>query len=92
MLVAGLTVDIFDGGEPEPSFRAAEARLTEARAFAPDGLLGLAAGSNMDLAKITKPLFCRMAVNHAPTLATAKFPVRFYHWIQKRPRRYRLRK
>jgi alcohol dehydrogenase len=53
LVEAGLTVEIFDGGEPEPSFRAAEACLTKARAFAPDGLLGLGGGSNMDLAKIT---------------------------------------
>src|ERR1700722_5859665 len=33
LVEAGLTVDIFDGGEPEPSFRAAEACLTKARAF-----------------------------------------------------------
>jgi alcohol dehydrogenase class IV len=53
LVEAGLTIDIFDGGEPEPSFRAAEACLTKARAFTPDGLLGLGGGSNMDLAKIT---------------------------------------
>ncbi|HEV8060254.1 MAG TPA: iron-containing alcohol dehydrogenase [Gemmataceae bacterium] len=49
---AGLTVDTFDGGEPEPSFRAAAACLDWAKSFAPDGLLGLGGGSNMDLAKI----------------------------------------
>jgi alcohol dehydrogenase class IV len=49
---AGVSVATFDGGEPEPSFRAAGACLEQARSFAPDGLLGLGGGSNMDLAKI----------------------------------------
>src|SRR5580704_19367850 len=49
---AGVEVEIFNGGEPEPSFRAAEACVAQARAFHPDGLLGLGGGSNMDLAKI----------------------------------------
>jgi alcohol dehydrogenase class IV len=49
---AGLIIDTFDGGEPEPSFRAAAACLDRARSFAPDGLIGLGGGSNMDLAKI----------------------------------------
>jgi alcohol dehydrogenase len=52
MVEAGVAVDTFDGGEPEPSFRAAEACLDKARSFQPDGLLGLGGGSNMDLAKI----------------------------------------
>ncbi len=50
---AGVTVGVFDGGEPEPSFRAARACIGMARAFRPDALLGLGGGSNMDLAKIT---------------------------------------
>src|SRR5262249_53804583 len=45
--------EIFSGGEPEPSMRAAEACIAQARTFAPDALLGLGGGSNMDLAKIT---------------------------------------
>src|SRR5262249_52399536 len=44
---------VFNGGEPEPSMRAAEACLGLARQFQPDVLLGLGGGSNMDLAKIT---------------------------------------
>ncbi len=52
LIEAGLTADTFDGGEPEPSFRAAAACLERAKSFAPDGLLGLGGGSNMDLAKI----------------------------------------
>src|SRR5438034_3464358 len=45
--------ELFTGGEPEPSFRAADACIEMARQFRPDVLLGLGGGSNMDLAKIT---------------------------------------
>ncbi|HMF14948.1 MAG TPA: iron-containing alcohol dehydrogenase [Gemmataceae bacterium] len=48
----GVLVEVFSGGEPEPSFRAAEACIAAARDFKPDALLGLGGGSNMDLAKI----------------------------------------
>ncbi len=50
---AGVIIDIFSGGEPEPSIRAAEACIAHAREFKPDGLVGLGGGSNMDLAKIS---------------------------------------
>lgn len=53
LTAAGVTVDLFDGGEPEPSLRAAEACIVAARGVQPDALLGLGGGSNMDLAKIT---------------------------------------
>ncbi|HXG12619.1 MAG TPA: iron-containing alcohol dehydrogenase [Gemmataceae bacterium] len=53
LLDAGVTVEVFDGGEPEPSMRVAEECVARARKFAPDALLGLGGGSNMDLAKIT---------------------------------------
>src|SRR5262245_36049962 len=49
----GAAVEVFSGGEPEPSFRAADACLAAARQFRPDVLVGLGGGSNMDLAKIT---------------------------------------
>jgi alcohol dehydrogenase len=48
-----VVVEIFSGGEPEPSLRAADAAILKARAFKPDAILGLGGGSNMDLAKIT---------------------------------------
>jgi alcohol dehydrogenase class IV len=48
----GVLVEVFSGGEPEPSFRAAEECIAAARAFKPDVILGLGGGSNMDLAKI----------------------------------------
>jgi alcohol dehydrogenase len=50
---AGVTVELFDGGEPEPSLRAADACIAAARRFGPDAIVGLGGGSNMDLAKIT---------------------------------------
>jgi alcohol dehydrogenase class IV len=50
---SGVLVEVFSGGEPEPSFRAAEACIVAAHDFKPDALLGLGGGSNMDLAKIT---------------------------------------
>ncbi len=53
---AGVTVATFDGGEPEPSLRAAETCLALARDFRPDMLVGLGGGSNMDLAKICAAL------------------------------------
>jgi alcohol dehydrogenase class IV len=49
---ARLAVEVFDGGEPEPSFRAAERAIEIARQFRPDALVGLGGGSNMDLAKM----------------------------------------
>ena len=53
---AGAAVETFDGGEPEPSVRAADACIATARRFKPDAVLGLGGGSNMDLAKITATL------------------------------------
>jgi alcohol dehydrogenase class IV len=50
---AGIAVETFSGGEPEPSLRAADACIAMARQCRPDALLGLGGGSNMDLAKIT---------------------------------------
>jgi alcohol dehydrogenase class IV len=56
LVMTGLAVDAFTGGEPEPSMRAAEKCLEQARSFRPDALVGLGGGSNMDLAKITAAL------------------------------------
>jgi len=52
LLESGLTVDVFDGGQPEPSFAVAEQALAFARDAHPDVLIGLGGGSNMDLAKV----------------------------------------
>jgi len=48
-----IQLEVFTGGEPEPSFRAAEACIETGKNFKPDAILGLGGGSNMDLAKIT---------------------------------------
>jgi alcohol dehydrogenase class IV len=50
---AGVTCELFTGGEPEPSLKATYAAIAAGRDFRPDGVLGLGGGSNMDLAKIT---------------------------------------
>src|ERR1700722_2075441 len=52
LAAGGLAVETFPGGEPEPSFGAAEACLDSARSFRPDVLVALGGGSNMDLAKM----------------------------------------
>ena len=51
--IDGVAVEIFAGGEPEPSLQAARTAIEQARAFRPDAVIGLGGGSNMDLAKIT---------------------------------------
>jgi alcohol dehydrogenase class IV len=48
----GIVLEIFSGGEPEPSLKAAHAAIEAARAFRPDAVLGLGGGSNLDLSKI----------------------------------------
>lgn len=49
---AGVAVDIFDGGVPEPSDTVVDAATVHARAFKPDLVIGLGGGSNMDVAKV----------------------------------------
>lgn len=44
-------VKVFAEGEPEPSLQLAERAVEFARSFAPDAVLGVGGGSNMDLAK-----------------------------------------
>jgi alcohol dehydrogenase class IV len=53
---AGVVVEVFSGGEPEPSMKAALASHAAAGQFQPDVVLGLGGGSNMDLAKMTAVL------------------------------------
>src|SRR5262249_60780158 len=45
---ANVTFEIFAGGEPEPSFRAADECIRQSKRFGPDAMLGLGGGSNMD--------------------------------------------
>ncbi len=49
----GVVVEVFDGGEAEPSLAVADDSIGVARDFKPDAIVGLGGGSNMDLAKIT---------------------------------------
>jgi len=53
---AGATVEVFDGGEPEPSLDLAKTVVDATQSFRPDGIVGLGGGSNMDLAKIAAVL------------------------------------
>jgi alcohol dehydrogenase class IV len=50
---SGVAIETFEGGEPEPSLKAAQSCTDVGRRFQPDAILGLGGGSNMDLAKIT---------------------------------------
>ncbi|HVA45601.1 MAG TPA: iron-containing alcohol dehydrogenase [Pirellulales bacterium] len=52
LVSAGIAVEVFSGGQPEPSLDLVERCLAEARRIKPGGVLGLGGGSNMDLAKI----------------------------------------
>lgn len=47
----GFTVEVFDGGEPEPAIRLAAQCADQAKGFGPAALIALGGGSNMDLAK-----------------------------------------
>lgn len=48
---AGIQVHVFDGGQPEPTFAAAESVVKFAEGVSPQLVIGLGGGSNMDLAK-----------------------------------------
>src|SRR5436305_8490958 len=41
----GVNLEVFDGGEVEPSLRAADACINQGRRFQPDAVLGLGGGS-----------------------------------------------
>jgi alcohol dehydrogenase class IV len=49
---AGRAVEVFDGGEPEPSLGMVRNGIAAAKAFRPDTIVGLGGGSNMDAAKL----------------------------------------
>jgi alcohol dehydrogenase class IV len=53
----GATVEVFSEGEPEPSIAIAEVSLKCAMEFAPDVLIGVGGGSNLDLSKNTAAAF-----------------------------------
>lgn len=51
-------IGVFDEGEAEPSLNAAQLAREAAKQGAPDVIIGLGGGSNLDLAKITALLHC----------------------------------
>ncbi len=53
LAAAGLHVDVFDGGQPEPAIENAKNAVQFARECSPDCIVGLGGGSNMDVAKFT---------------------------------------
>ncbi|MEK6233521.1 MAG: iron-containing alcohol dehydrogenase, partial [Planctomycetales bacterium] len=53
---AGVAVEVFSGGQPDPPIHAVNDAVAMAKDFAPDVLLGLGGGSNMDLAKAAAAL------------------------------------
>jgi alcohol dehydrogenase len=53
---AGITTELFGGGEPEPAIATAVHATQEAAKFKPDCVVGVGGGSNMDLAKFTAVL------------------------------------
>jgi alcohol dehydrogenase class IV len=53
LVAVGLKVEVFDGGQAEPTLEAAQQAIECARAVRPDAILGLGGGSNLDLAKMT---------------------------------------
>jgi alcohol dehydrogenase class IV len=50
--LGSLSVEVFDGGEPEPSLGMVLSCIEAAKAFQPDTVIGLGGGSNMDAAKL----------------------------------------
>ncbi len=52
LLAAGVELEIFDGGEPEPSLEVIRNARAVAEPFRPDAVLGLGGGSNIDAAKL----------------------------------------
>lgn len=50
-------VEVFSGGQPEPSMEVAEAAFAQAQEFEPDCFVAIGGGSNMDVAKLTALLY-----------------------------------
>lgn len=49
---AGLTVEVWAGGRPEPAVGVVREAIAAARAFGPDVVVGVGGGSNMDVSKL----------------------------------------
>ena len=57
LVSSGMTVEVFDEGEAEPTLQVVAKAVERARQFQPDAVLGVGGGSNMDLAKMTATLY-----------------------------------
>ena len=57
LVAAGMTVEVFDEGEAEPTLEVVAKAVELALRFQPDAVLGVGGGSNMDLAKMTATLY-----------------------------------
>ncbi|MEC9096304.1 MAG: iron-containing alcohol dehydrogenase, partial [Planctomycetota bacterium] len=57
LVTGGASVEVFDGGEAEPSIATAETSLKYASEFTPDVIVGVGGGSNLDLSKNTAAAF-----------------------------------
>jgi alcohol dehydrogenase class IV len=64
LLAAGATVEVFDGGQPEPPISLAERCAADAHRWQAQAVLGLGGGSNMDLAKIVATLLAHGKTPH----------------------------
>ncbi|HEY1068819.1 MAG TPA: iron-containing alcohol dehydrogenase, partial [Pirellulales bacterium] len=53
---AGIEIDVFSGGQAEPSLEVAEQAIERAEAFAPEAIVAVGGGSNMDVAKYVAAL------------------------------------
>ncbi len=91
LLESGRIVEVFDGGEPEPSLQIAEAAVAHARTFQPDVILGLGGGSNMDLAKITANIYTHGG-EFADYFGYDKIPAPYALWSVCPPRQGRAAK
>jgi alcohol dehydrogenase len=56
LMRAGVVVEVFAGGVPEPNDAVVDAAGAAAHAFKPDLIIGLGGGSNMDIAKVAAAL------------------------------------
>ena len=56
LAAAGVAVEVFAGGQPEPPVEVVRAAAAAAKAFGPDVVVGLGGGSNMDVAKVVAVL------------------------------------
>jgi len=56
LTAAGIAIELFSGGVPEPPLAVVEAAVRAASEFQPDAVVGVGGGSNMDIAKLVAML------------------------------------